>query len=346
MSYCLNPHCSKPQNPESSQFCLACGHKLRLKDRYRVLQPLGQGGFGRTFLAVDEDLPSQPHCVVKQFFPLTQNPEKQAKAAQMFRREGVQLDELGQHPQIPVLLAYFSQNQQKYLVQEFIDGQDLGQELATRGSFDEPGIRALLQDLLPVLRYVHDRGVIHRDIKPQNIIRRRRDRLLFLVDFGAAKAIASALPGATGTVIGSMGYTSPEQAYGKATYASDVFSLGVTCIHLLTGIAPQELFDPVTGLWRWQEQVRSPVSSALRYILDKMLAFSMETRYPSVQALQADLNAPTGDLDDAIAQLKSQFNRNPNPATPPLNPLDAEIQRLRQELRASNSTETQIEGNS
>jgi serine/threonine protein kinase len=331
MSYCLNPHCCTPQNPNESQFCLACGTKLRLKDRYRTLQPLGQGGFGRTFLAVDEDLPSQPTCVVKQLLPLTQNPDKQLKAAQMFAREAVQLDELGKHPQIPNLLAYFTQGDRPYLVQEFIDGPDLGQELAMRGSFDEPGIRALLQDLLPVLQFVHDQQVIHRDIKPQNIIRRRRDRRLFLVDFGAAKAIASELPGATGTAIGSMGYTAPEQAFGKASYASDLYSLGVTCIHLLTGIFPHELFDPVTGVWLWQNQLRSPTSSALRYILDKMLAFALDRRYASVQAVLADLNAPSGDLDDAIAQLRSQFTDNPD-LPPPPNPLDAEIERLRADL--------------
>ncbi|MEC4805740.1 MAG: serine/threonine-protein kinase [Jaaginema sp. PMC 1079.18] len=339
MSYCLNPRCINPQNPDNSQFCLACGQKLRLKDRYCVIRPLGQGGFGRTFLAVDEDLPSQPPCVVKQFFPLTQNPQKQAKAAEMFQREAVQLHELGQHPQIPVLLAYFTQNSQQYLVQEFIDGQDLGQELATRGGFDEPGIRALLQDLLPVLEFVHDRGVIHRDIKPQNIIRRRRDRVLFLVDFGAAKAIASTLPGATGTVIGSMGYTSPEQAYGKATYASDIFSLGVTCVHLLTGIEPQNLFDPITGVWQWQAHLRSPLSSTLTHIIGKMLAFPVERRYNTAKAILEDLKRPTANLDDAIAQLKTQFTHDPDPAPPPANPLDAEIQRLREELKASQNSE-------
>jgi serine/threonine protein kinase len=130
MSYCLNPICPEPENPAGHRFCQTCGSKLLLKDRYRAMKPLGQGGFGKTFLAVDEDKPSHPRCVIKQFFPQAQGTNTVQKATELFTQEAVRLDELGSHPQIPELLAYFSQGSQQYLVQEFIDGRNLAQELA------------------------------------------------------------------------------------------------------------------------------------------------------------------------------------------------------------------------
>jgi serine/threonine protein kinase len=193
MSYCLNPRCPKPENPTRTNFCLTCGSKLLLKDRYRTIKPLGQGGFGKTFLAIDEDKPSHPPCVIKQFFPQAQGTNTVHKAAELFTQEAARLDELGRHPQIPELLAYFSQDSQQYLVQEFIDGIDLAHELAINGAFNEAQVRSLLNDLLPVLQFVHQHQVIHRDIKPENIIRRtsliRGDSQLVLVDFGASKPL-------------------------------------------------------------------------------------------------------------------------------------------------------------
>lgn len=188
MSYCLNPECRKPYNPSGTRFCQSCGTKLLLGDRYRALQPIGQGGFGKTFLAVDEYKPSRPQCVIKQFFPLVGGANAE-KAAELFRREAARLDELGKHPQIPELLAHFvgrpdaaslrgdqrqkEEGDRQYLVQEFIEGRNLERELREDGTFDEERVRSLLADLLPVLQFVHDRQVIHRDIKPENIIRRK-----------------------------------------------------------------------------------------------------------------------------------------------------------------------------
>lgn len=122
MSYCLNPDCQKPQNAEGTKFCQTCGSKLLLKERYRGIKLIGQGGFGRTFLSIDEDKPSKPHCVIKQFFPQAQGTSNTQKAAELFEQEAVRLDELGKHPQIPELLAHFTQDNRQYLVQEFIDG--------------------------------------------------------------------------------------------------------------------------------------------------------------------------------------------------------------------------------
>ena len=243
MNKCLNPDCLAV-NLESHRFCQQCGQKLWLKDRYQALKLIGQGGFGKTFLAIDHDKPSKPQCVIKQFFPQGQGTGGLQKAAELFAEEAKRLDELGKHSQIPELLAYFiHEDQRQYLVQEYIAGQNLEQELKSQGNFTQDKIRALLLDLLPVLDFIHQRQVIHRDIKPENIIRRAQDNKLVLVDFGAAKAVTPVNRSVTGTIIGSAEYVAPEQMNGKAVNASDLYSLGVTCLYLLTGISPFDLFD-------------------------------------------------------------------------------------------------------
>ncbi len=187
MSQCLNPDCLN-QNPPNTNFCQKCGSKLLLAERYRAVKIIGQGGFGRTFKAVDEFKPSQPFCVIKQFFPQAQGTQNLEKAAELFAQEAVRLESLGTHPQIPELLAFFTQDNRQYLIQEFIDGKNLQQELETVGAFNETQIWELLNDLLPVLEFIHSQQVIHRDIKPENIIRRpdysQKKGELVLVDFG------------------------------------------------------------------------------------------------------------------------------------------------------------------
>ena len=178
MSYCLNPGCPEPENPDDVHSCQSCSLPLLLKERYRAIEPIGQGGFGKTFLAVDEDMPSKPQCVIKQFF--NQSGLKAQKAKELFVQEAVQLEKLGkQHPQIPELFAHVELGIGLFLVQEFIDGQNLLQELQQEGAFDEAKIWQLLNDLVPVLRFIHSQQVIHRDIKPDNIIRRQVDGKLF-----------------------------------------------------------------------------------------------------------------------------------------------------------------------
>lgn len=291
MSHCLNPDCPRPtSNPPTAKFCSSCGSKLLLKDRYRAIKPIGQGGFSRTFLAVDEDKPSKPRCVIKQFFPLSQGTNNAQKAAELFEREAVRLDELGKHPQIPELLAYFTQDNRQYLVQEFIDGQNLEQELADEGPFNESKIRQLLQDLLPVLQFVHEKQVIHRDIKPDNIIRRRADGQLVLVDFGAAKVITPTALFATATRIGAPEFVAPEQARGQPVFASDLYSLAVTCIHLLTQVRPFDLFDVNENTWIWRQYlINNPVSGTIGQILDKMLQRLTKQRYQSAKEVLQDL---------------------------------------------------------
>lgn len=291
MSYCFNPACHHPHNSEHSLVCVDCGAKLLLGDRYRVIKPLGAGGFGRTFLAVDEYKPSKPPCVIKQFFPQHQGTSNLEKATELFHQEAMRLEQLGEHPQIPHLLAYFIEGNQQYLVQEFIDGQNLEQELAEQGAFSELQIREMLKDLLPILQYIHHHQVIHRDIKPENIIRRSKDGKLILVDFGAAKYATGTALQKTGTVIGSAAYTAPEQLLGKAGFASDIYSLGVTCIHLLTQIPPFDLFDNIEGNWVWRDFLRTPISSQLAQLLDKMLETAIKNRYRSIESIITTLNS-------------------------------------------------------
>lgn len=288
MSYCLNPNCQKPQNPAGTKFCQNCGTKLLIKEHYRALKLIGQGGFGRTFLAVDEDEPGQPRCVIKQLFLQAQEPNKIQKAAELFEQEAARLAELGKHSQIPELLDYLIQEGFQYLVQEFIDGQNLAQVIEVEGAYSEAKIRDLLNSLLPVLKFIHFHNVIHRDIKPENIIR-RWDGQLFLVDFGAAKLATGNNAAKTGTVIGSAGYAAPEQAGGKAVFASDLYSLGVTCIHLLTQVAPFDLYSFTEANWVWRDYLKTFVSKKLGKVLDQMLETAINRRYQLATEVLQDL---------------------------------------------------------
>jgi serine/threonine protein kinase len=342
MSYCLNPSCPKPQNTSNSKFCLTCGAKLFLKERYRAIQPIGQGGFGRTFLAVDEDKPSKPRCVIKQFYPQAQGTSTVQKAVELFNQEAMRLDELGKHPQIPELLAYFTQDDRQYLVQEFIDGQNLAQELAEKGTYGEKQIRQLLNDLLPVLQFCHARQVIHRDIKPENIIRRDSDRKPVLVDFGASKVLTNTALNRTGTSIGSPEYVAPEQIRGQAIFASDIYSLGATCLRLLTGRSPFELYDLNNDTWLWRQYVKSPVSDELSRILDKMLESIPARRYQAAEQVLIDLNQNSQAIATPVVPAQPVAKSSPT-STPPTagNPVEKDLEELKTIFLGGNKPQNQ-----
>ncbi|MBE9129131.1 MULTISPECIES: serine/threonine-protein kinase [unclassified Coleofasciculus] len=291
MSYCVTPRCLAPENLDSARFCLSCGVQLWLNERYRPLQPISHGGFGRTFLAIDEDSPSKPRCVIKQLYMENASIEVMQKAKELFRQEAVRLQELGKHSQIPTLLAHFEQNRQLYLIQEWIPGQTLTEELRQNGAYNETQIWELLQDLLPIVQYIHNHRVIHRDIKPANIIRRRDDSRLVLIDFGVAKLLTDTALLSTGTIIGSPEYMAPEQVKGKAFWASDLYSVGVTCIYLLTQVSPFDLYDSVNDGWAWRDFLppRDSVSDRLGKLLDKLLYPTIKQRYQSAADVLADL---------------------------------------------------------
>jgi WD40 repeat protein len=287
MIYCLNPVCPKPENPDDANFCQNCGQPLLLGDRYKAIEIIGRGGFGRTYLAVDEAKARKPYCVIKLLIPRDPNVNP-IKAAELFRQEADRLDELGEHPQIPALLAHFGSATAQYLVQEFIDGLNLEDDLK-EGTFSEAEIRELLADLLPVLRFIHSHQVIHRDIKPENIIRPYANQRYVLVDFGASKFATRTSLARTGTVIGSAGYVAPEQAMGRAEFASDIYSLGVTCIHLLTGMHPFDLYSVSEDAWVWRQYLPKPVSVQLQKVLDRMLLKPTSQRYRNANDVLQDL---------------------------------------------------------
>jgi len=301
MSFCTS--CLSPQNPDTAKFCLKCGNHLLLKERYRPLYPLGKGGFGRTLLAVDEHLPAQPKCVVKQFCFPESDEDAYKKAMELFHQEAFYLYEL-KHKQIPSLFAHFEQEGQLYLVQEFILGETLEQELKSQGLFKEAKIWQLLQDLLPVLEFIHSHQVIHRDIKPANIMRRRPGGDLVLIDFGVAKLFKDSKLLRTGTTVGSPEFMAPEQTRGKALPASDLYSLGVSCIHLLTGTSPFDLFDITSDRWVWRDYLTADnhVKYHLGAILDKLLQDALSQRYQSAIEVLDQITQPKKDPPGAVVR--------------------------------------------
>ncbi|WP_069790772.1 tetratricopeptide repeat protein [Cyanobacterium sp. IPPAS B-1200] len=279
MSKCFNPDCLTENYPKDDT-CKNCGSKLLLKNRYRAVRIIGEGGFGRTFYGIDDQKTAGSRCIIKQFLPQAQGTSNKKKAKTLFAQEARQLEKLGTHPQIPKFFDYFTQDGRQYLLQEFVDGDNLAQELALEGVFDEGKIRDLLLNLLPVLKFVHENKVIHRDIKPENIIRRRSDNQLFLVDFGASKVVQNVDLAITSTVIGSAQYSAPEQTFGKTNYYSDLYSLGVTCLHLMTGVEPFDLFDTREGEWIWRDYLlNNPIQNDLARVLNKLVEGASNKRY-------------------------------------------------------------------
>jgi serine/threonine-protein kinase len=280
-----------------------------LDHRYQVIRVLATGGFGQTYIAQDTKRPGNPICVVKHLKPANTDPKVFDTAKRLFHGEAETLEKLGNHDQIPRLLAYFDDNQEFYLVQEFVEGHPLSTELLPNSRWSEAQVIQLLREVLGILIFVHRQGVIHRDIKPDNIIRRASDKKLVLVDFGAVKQLrassmhasrtlmftAVGYPSAT-VAIGTPGYMPTEQGQGKPRPNSDVYALGIIAIQALTGVPPIDLQeDPHTGEILWQHLV--PVSNELAEVLTKMVHYHFKDRYQSasevLQALQS-ISSPFG----------------------------------------------------
>jgi serine/threonine protein kinase len=261
-----------------------------VSNRYKLTNLLGQGGFGKTFKAIDTQ--TGRVCAIKRFSYSSSNPQTQQTALDFFYAEAKHLQSLGNHPQIPQLLDYFDLEGQPYLVQEYIDGQNLEQELLLEGPMSQEAICELLRSLLPVLDFLHNqpKPVIHRDIKPANIIRRHSTGELVLVDFGAAKLATQTMLAQTGTMIGSPEFVAPEQTRGKPAFASDIYSLGVTAIHLLTGVSPFDLLDGENE-WVWRSFLDGKVvNEAVGLLLDKMIDQKLSKRYRAALTVNADLS--------------------------------------------------------
>ncbi|PPT05050.1 serine/threonine kinase [Geitlerinema sp. FC II] len=268
-----------------------------VNQRYRILHSIGRGGFGETFLVEDTHMPSSRRCVLKQLKPRTTDAKTTQLVRERFAREAATLESLGEaHPQIPTLYAYFTEGDQFYLVQEWIEGQTLTERVRSRGKLSDTEVRRLLSDLLPVLEFVHSRGIVHRDIKPDNIIVRDRDGLPVPIDFGAVRETMGTVVSSSGhptssIVIGTPGFMSGEQAVGRPMYSSDLYSLGLTAIFALTGKYPQEIpSDPRTGKLLWFEDVR--VEDGLKRVLDKAIEPHPRDRFATVREMSAALQSP------------------------------------------------------
>lgn len=284
---------------------------------YRIIRPLGQGGFGKTFLVEDMESADDQKYVIKQFSPQNTDPENYRIAQERFQREAAVLLELsGKHRQIPRLYSYFFHRQNFYLVQEYIEGFTLTEIWQHSGCFSEIRLRPILNEILQILSVIHAEKIIHRDVKPDNIILRDHDQKPVLIDFGAVKESVKTIfhspASSPSIVIGSPGFMPPEQAAGRPTYASDLYSLAMTAIYLLTGKPPQALeVDPMSHQLLWQTEA-PPISANLAAVLSKAIQFNPRDRYQSAQemlaALESRLSIPP--------TLPERVSQQPQPAQP------------------------------
>jgi serine/threonine protein kinase, bacterial len=313
MSYCVNPDCPQPKNPIDAFLCQACGARLLVRNRYRVTKSLGQGGFGATFVAIDVSLPGEPICVIKQLRPSNNHEKFLRMARELFEREARTLGKIGNHPQIPRLLDFFEERRNFYLVQEYVSGHTIHQEVKQMGLFKENKIRDFLIEILPVITYIHTQQVIHRDIKPANILRREQDGKLVLIDFGAVKNYVAQMEPVEGAeqasntqfAVGTSGYAPPEQLAMRPIFASDIYALGVTCVYLMTGKSPKDIeYNPSTGEMMWQKHVE--LSKHMTQVLSKMLEVSVRYRYQSAEEVQKALAAPAAAVDNRQAPAPQQ----------------------------------------
>ncbi|MBH8555474.1 serine/threonine protein kinase [Nostocaceae cyanobacterium CENA357] len=286
-----------------------------LGERYQVVQVLGQGAFCQTYMVQDTDLPSHPTRVVKHFLPSSRYCIPVEIRRRLFTREVEALKKLTNYDLVPHVLASFEDNLEFYLVQEFIEGHPLSVELSPGYCWSERKVFQLLQEILGILNFVHAQGLIHRDVKPNNIIRRKQDNRLILIDFGAVKPIWDELVRGQGETsiflpieqhttiaIGTPGYMPNEQQRGKPRPNSDIYALGMIGIQALTGVHPTQLpEDANTGEIIWQD--RAQVSAELAAVLNKMVRYHFQDRYHSAkEASEAllpltNLYPPVQELD-------------------------------------------------
>ncbi|MGG6267282.1 protein kinase domain-containing protein [Leptolyngbya sp. AN03gr2] len=316
---------------------------VKLAQRYEVLDYLGEGGFSRTYIAGDLLRPGKPRCVVKHLQPANPDPEFLQDAWRLFQQEAEILENLGNHDQIPRLLAYFRDDQEFYLVQEFIAGEPLSAKLIAGQPWQEHQVYQMLIEVLTVLAFVHDHQVIHRDIKPENLICRQADRKLVLVDFGAVKQIRRShvvKQGHTSVTIsvGTLGYMPPEQFSGKPRPSSDIYALGITAIQALTGQSPEAFKDDLDADERsWQQF--ATVSQPIADVITKMVRYRAIERYQTATQALDDLL----QLSAQIEPIATAETESTTPATIVSPAPIAETSPVEAAVESSNSTLQQSE---
>ncbi|MBF2036987.1 MAG: serine/threonine protein kinase [Leptolyngbyaceae cyanobacterium T60_A2020_046] len=287
------------------------------RDRYRVVKVLAAGGFGVTYLAQDGAIPGSPLCVIKQLSPKVRNPMSLERAKRRFRQEAKVLAKVGSHSQIPRLLDYFTIKDEFYLVQEYVDGEVLTKEVRRCGPKTEAEVKQFLREILPVVKFVHRCRIIHRDIKPPNIMRCAEDGRLVLIDFGAVRECLSDVDDGgyhapLTQFVGTPGFAPPEQQALRPTYASDIYALGMTCLFLLTSKTPIEFdSDPRTGEVLWQHL--ADVSESFAAILTKMLKPDFLERYSTADEVMRALTLDA--YQDKLSPGLSYQPRRSRPAT-------------------------------
>ncbi len=289
-----------------------------LGKRYRIIEFIGSGAFGTTYLAVDTRRPGNPTCVVKQLLPTPKMGKSLKTAQRRFSREAKILEKLGKHPHIPQLFAYFEENQQFYLVEEYIPGYPLSSELTLGWQLSEIATINLIQEILEIVSFIHSNGVIHRDIKPSNIIRRQSDGQLFLIDFGTVKEINEGdLTAETRTMAtGTPAYMPLEQFQGNPKLNSDIYAVGMIAIQALTGVHPRELpmiknIDDINSdRFHWKELAK--ISQNFTKIIDKMILDDYHLRYQSAKEVLADLQKINPRLSPDRLRIKFIDDRGDN----------------------------------
>ncbi|PHV62020.1 CHASE2 domain-containing serine/threonine-protein kinase [Cyanobacterium aponinum] len=271
--------------------------------RYQIIKRLGKGGFGNSYLSVDQMLPGKPYCVVKRLNAYSDDTKILTLMEKLLETEAKILEKVGKHPQIPDLLAYIQDNNNFFLVQEYIDGQTLIQELKDKTKYSENEVLQIIEEIMEILSFIEQYNLVHRDIKPDNILRRQSDKSLVLIDFGGIKQIFNLKNETAINAVSNEGYASPEQLAGQPVMASDIYSVGMVAIHCLTGKFPGKLpRDPQTGeiLWDSSKYV-SPVTAK---IIKKMTSYHFKDRYQNAQEVSKDLK----HYRSQIEELKNQID--------------------------------------
>jgi serine/threonine protein kinase len=368
---CTRPHCPKPRNqcPDlddsnrltsiDQKYCTTCGMPLILGGRYLPERLLGQGGFGAAFLALDRYSPKKAKCVLKQFQPSGNlSPQALEKAKNLFFQEAHVLEDLGrEHPQIPDLYAFFpltvknqltgEEEQFFYLAQEYIDGKNLEEILQQQQKpFQESEVKNILEELLLILKFIHENGSIHRDIKPSNIMLSKNGRL-YLLDFGAVKQ-ATNNPNNTqekSTTIYSAGFAPPEQQLGnQVSAATDLYALAATCVILLTNRDPDDLYDPQKQVWNWQNYAPN-ISADLARVFNKMLLANPLDRFQSCGEVLTALNPPPPfSPSPSPSPIPPSPSPSPIPPSPPSPPVIRKTSRFSLGETFANAAFTGFEG--